>query len=134
QVWIFWPKKGELVHLDARTISPDGSSTTLDTADLFASEIKASEKEELGMRTFHFPHVEVGSIIELTYTIEADGYYVAWSEDVADEIPVRDYKLDIAIDAKDKPAIRVLNASVTPSYPMGDDGLRHTTFEMWNVP
>jgi hypothetical protein len=41
-----WPKKGTLLHLDARTIAPDGTITPVTEEELFADEVKWGRDEK----------------------------------------------------------------------------------------
>jgi hypothetical protein len=137
QMKLFWPKKGKLVHLDARSIAPDGTITPLDTTELFASEVKidtGGEKQaEVEARFFSFPRVEVGSFIEVAYTTTLPGLYSSWSERIADDLPILDYRIELAVDDVAEPDLRILNSDIKPRIETRDR-MQHISFQMKNVP
>lgn len=133
QVRIFWPKKGKLLHLDARTIAPDGTVTLLDAGELFSSEVKLSEKNEIEARFFSFPRVELGSYLELAYTTELPGLYTWWSDRVSDDLPIVEYKVEIAVDDNADPDLRIYNSGVKPVV-VQRGSLKHLSFSMHDVP
>lgn len=133
-VRLAWPKKGRLVHLDARTIAPDGTVTPLDAEAAFASSFQLDEEKSGDARAFSFPRVDVGSWLELSYTIELDGFYTAWSDRVTDEIPVREYRLDIVVDDIAQPELRVLNHPAQPTVTLEADGMRHLRLQLKDIP
>jgi hypothetical protein len=136
-VRLAWPADSELLHLEGRTIAPDGTITPIDGAQLLASEYKVDdgdEKRDVSARFFHFPRVEVGSILEMSYTIVVDGLWTSWSEQISDTIPVREYKVEIVVDDIAVPEMLVLNHPARPTIKMGDDGFKHVTLAVKDVP
>lgn len=141
QVRIFWPKKGKLLHLDARSIAPDGTITPLDATQLFASEVtvdsggsgRDKKKEEIEARFFQFPRVEVGSFIELAYTTELPGLYGSWSERVVDDLPILEYRVELTVDDYAETDLRILNSDVKPTV-VKNGNLKTLTFTMRDIP
>ena len=134
-VQIAWPKDGTLVQLDARTIAPDGTVTPLSQAELFASEVKVKKDFQADLRIFEFPRVEVGSILELAYKIDLPGLYTEWNERIPQDLPIRAYNVDVAVDAVARPAMRVMNAGdVKADETIDGAGMKHVAFSMKNVP
>ncbi|HEY4220680.1 MAG TPA: DUF3857 domain-containing protein [Myxococcota bacterium] len=133
RVQIFWPKRGQIVDLDARTIAPDGTITVLDQQQLFAAEISGDEDHAADARFFQFPRVEVGSILELAYRTDLEAFYTSWQSRIAESLPIRDYKVDIAVDEDADPEVRIVNSTAHGEVVHGDDGLKHLHFELGDV-
>jgi hypothetical protein len=132
-VHLLLPPKARLAAIDARAIAADDTVSTIDPADLFGGEIKLGDKSQMEMRAFRLPRVDVGTIIDLAYRVDVDAAYNSFSEDVAGPLPVREFKVDVAVDLKDVVALKVVNADVVPAFSR-HDGLAHAAFEIWNVP
>ena len=88
-------KRKHLVDLRARTIAPDGTVHTVSRADLIAVDAEWEESES-STRSFHFPKVEVGSILEYAVLMEHERLSTLHSAVLASKIPVRRYRLDFA--------------------------------------
>jgi hypothetical protein len=66
----------EVVHIQARTIKPDGSAVDFDGKVFEKSLLKARGLRYL-VKTFTLPAVEVGGIIEYSYTIDLQHAYAS---------------------------------------------------------
>lgn len=64
----------EVVHIDARTIKPDGSIVNFD-GKVFDKSLLKSRQFGISAKTFTLPDVEVGSIIEYFFTINLKSLY-----------------------------------------------------------
>lgn len=86
-------KREKLYQLKAQIILPSGEKIPLDRKDFFDKELT----EKISLKTFAFPNVQEGAIIEYKYTLESE--YIVSLQDwfFQDDIPVRwsEYKLSI---------------------------------------
>lgn len=135
-----WPKKGKLLHLDARTIAPDGTITFVTEEQLFAEEAHLG-KDERGnavgqnLRRFTFPRVEVGSVLELSWAFEMPGLYSGWTEvDVLGELPIRKYVIEFVVEKVAQPDFMVVNHTVAPRLVDKGDGMQHLVLEWTDLP
>lgn len=62
-----------VVHINARTIAPDGSITNYD-GKVFEKNIVKAKGLKYVAKTFTLPNVQVGSIIEYSYTLDLSEY------------------------------------------------------------
>ena len=65
----------DVVHIRARTIRPDGSIAEFDGKVFEKTIVKAQGRRYLA-KTFHLPDVQVGSILEYSYTIDLSERYI----------------------------------------------------------
>lgn len=135
-----WPKKGTLLHLDARTISPDGTITAVTEEELFADEVKFGkgddgEENSANLRRFTFPRVEVGSILELSWAFEMPGLYTGWSDtSILGDLPIKKYRVEIVVDKAARPDLMVVNRTVPPRLVDEGDGMQHLVLELEDLP
>jgi hypothetical protein len=134
-----WPKKATLLHLDARTIGPDGTITPLTEEQLFADETKQVDETgasvETNLRRFTFPRVEVGSIIELAWGFEMPGLYTGWqATSVLLGLPIKKYRVEIVVDAAAQPDFMVVNHRTPPRLVDHGDGMQHLVLELTDLP
>jgi hypothetical protein len=71
----FFKSSGDVIHVRARTIRPDGSVVDFDGKAFDKSIVKAKGVKYLA-KTFTLPDVQVGSIIEYAYTIDLSEHYI----------------------------------------------------------
>jgi len=71
----FFKQNGDVIHIRARTIKPDGSIVNFD-GQVLEKSIAKSRFGEILAKTFALPDVQVGSIIEYSYTINLKENYV----------------------------------------------------------
>ncbi len=69
----FFKGATDVVHLRARTIRPDGSIAEYE-GKVFEKEIVKARGQKYMAKTFTLPDVQVGSIIEYSYTYDFKGY------------------------------------------------------------
>lgn len=135
-----WTKKGTLLHLDARTISPDGTITAVTDEELFADEAKLGKNDEgddlvANLRRFTFPRAEVGSILEVSWAFEMPGLYTSWSDmSVLGDLPIRKYRVEIVVDKEAQPDLMVVNHTVPPRLVDERDGMQHLVLELEDLP
>lgn len=135
-----WPKKGTLLHLDARTVSPDGTITAVTEEELFADEVKFGkgddgEENSTNVRRFTFPRVEVGSILELSWAFEMPGLYTGWSDTrILGDLPIKKYRVEIVVDQAARPDLMVVNRTVPPRLVEEGDGMQHLVLELEDLP
>jgi hypothetical protein len=135
-----WPKRGTLLHLDARTIAPDGTVTPMTEEQLFVDEASYG-RDELGrevgqnLRRFTFPRLEVGSVLELSWAFEMPGLYTGWSDtNVLDELPTKTYRVEIVVEPAAQPDLMIVNHTVPPKFLPSTDGMQHLVFELHDLP
>ncbi len=93
-------RDSKFLHFEARTISPSGVITPVDPGHVFDDSASFGENQA-SFRKFQFPRVEVGSLLEYTYTRRMQGYRNVMESGVgASSYPVVDYALEI-IAARD---------------------------------
>lgn len=70
KVRVEYPKKGDIVSFEARTIQADGTVVPLEPEDVYDDDLVKDHKRgnDWKVRVFAFPKVKVGSIIEYQYT------------------------------------------------------------------
>jgi Domain of Unknown Function with PDB structure (DUF3857) len=71
----FFKASGDVIHIRARTIRPDGSAVDFDGKAFDKSIVKAKGVKYLA-KTFTLPDVQVGSIIEYSYTLDLAEHYI----------------------------------------------------------
>ena len=70
----FFKASGDVIHIRARTIRPNGSAVDFDGKAFDKSIVKAKGMKYLA-KTFTLPDVQVGSIIEYSYTLDLNFVY-----------------------------------------------------------
>lgn len=134
-----WPKKGRLLHLDARSIAPDGSITPVTDREMFSDEVSYG-KDEKGqavgenLRRFAFPQVEVGSLLEVAWAFEMPGLYTSWSNTVMGDLPIEKYRVEIVVDQATTPDFMVVNGAYPPRLVDHHDGMQHMVLELEHLP
>ncbi|MGH9497569.1 MAG: DUF3857 domain-containing transglutaminase family protein [Terriglobales bacterium] len=71
----FFKQSEDVIHIRARTIKPDGSIVNFD-GQVLEKSIAKSRFGEILAKTFALPDVQVGSIIEYSYTLNLKENYV----------------------------------------------------------
>ena len=71
----FFKSSGDVIHIKARTIRPDGSTVDFDGKAFDKAIVKAKGVKYLA-KTFTLPEVQVGSIIEYSYTLDLAEHYI----------------------------------------------------------
>ncbi|MEY2411520.1 MAG: hypothetical protein QOD84_126, partial [Acidobacteriaceae bacterium] len=71
----FAKSREEIVHINGRTIRPDGSVVNFD-GKVFEKSLVKTKKIGYAAKTFTLPDVEVGGIIEYSYTVNFLGQYI----------------------------------------------------------
>ncbi len=71
----FFKDSGDVIHIRARTIRPDGSTADFDGKAFDKSIVKAKGMKYLA-KTFTLPDVQVGSIIEYSYTLDLAEHFI----------------------------------------------------------
>lgn len=87
-------KDSEMLHFEARTISPSGVITPVEPGHIFDDKASRGD-DQASFRVFQFPRVEVGGVLEYTYTRRMKGYYTVMEHGVTGSYPVVDYALEI---------------------------------------
>ena len=70
----FFKANGDVIHIKARTIRPDGSAVDFDGKAFDKAIVKAKGVKYMA-KTFTLPEVQVGSIIEYSYTLDLNFIY-----------------------------------------------------------
>lgn len=63
---------GNIRGLEGRTVKPDGAVYELSSDQVFDTELVRDGKTEISAKSFAFPNVEPGDIVELQYSIKND--------------------------------------------------------------
>ena len=71
----YFKSEGNIVNIHARTIRPDGSIANFD-GKVFDKSIAKHRGYKYLAKTFTLPDVQVGSIIEYSYTVDLSEHYV----------------------------------------------------------
>ncbi|HEY1099998.1 MAG TPA: DUF3857 domain-containing protein, partial [Myxococcota bacterium] len=129
---VFVPAKNELLHFSARTIAPDGTVYDVDPATVL-SDVANIGDDASATRSFQFPRVTVGSVLEVTTTMSAP--WAAWFlfDHVGQHVPVRHYEVEILLDRFVVPDVFVNNAKPPLDYDKNVDGLQRIHFELNDV-
>ncbi|MDP2343536.1 MAG: DUF3857 domain-containing protein [Deltaproteobacteria bacterium] len=134
-----WPKKGSILHFDARSIAPDGTITPVSEREMFSDEASYG-KDSKGapiaenMRRFAFPRVQVGSMLEVAWAFEMPGYYASWTETITGSLPIEKYRAEIVVDQAMQPDLMVINHAVPPRLVDVGDGMQHLVIELDHLP
>lgn len=127
------PKRARLKDLRARTITPQGESIEVDLTTVLSSTYQFNADDSGQTRSFQFPRVEVGSVLEYTSTLVYDFAFWSDAEMVARRYPIVDYKLEITVDKWARPDLLVSNASPTLRQEVLPDGRQLIGFALNNV-
>lgn len=128
---VFVPSKGRLQDLRARTISADGAHD-VDVSTVLADTF-AVAGEEGATRSFQFPRVEVGSILESTTVVRREGAWWAFSGTPVQKYPVKTYELEIVLDKFATPDLFLDNAKVPLDYTKDPDGTQHLRLTLKDI-
>jgi Domain of Unknown Function with PDB structure (DUF3857) len=71
----FFKASGDVIHIRARTIRPNGSAVDFDGKAFDKSIVKAKGVKYMA-KTFTLPEVQIGSIIEYSYTLDLAEHYI----------------------------------------------------------
>ncbi len=127
------PKGAVLKDLRARTITKTGEVIPVDVSSILSSTYQTSSDDGGSTRSFQFPRVEVGSIIEYTSTVVYDDPMWWLVDDIAGAYPVEDYQLEIHTDRFTKPDLLVNNAQPPLRYDIAKDGTQILGFSLQHV-
>jgi len=130
---VFVPDKGSLTYFRARTIAADGTVYEVDPATVL-SDVSTSGEEQHGTRSFQYPRVAVGSILELTTTITRP--FASWflMDSLAERHPVNHYEVEVWLDSHVVPDVFVNNASPKLDYDKkAPGGLQRIAFSVDNI-
>lgn len=106
----------EIDHFRARTISASGEVTPVDPNHVFDDEVRFGKRGErirrtsARVRSFRFPRVEVGSLLELTYTTRLRGYYPTLTSMPPRNMYVVDYEMELLTSRHVEVEVRLHNA------------------------
>jgi hypothetical protein len=127
------PKRARLKDLRARTITPQGEVIDVDVTAALSSTYQFNTDDSGQTRSFQFPRVEVGSVLEYTSTIVYDFAFWSDAESVARQYPIVDYRLEITVDRWARPDLLVSNADPTLRQERLPDGRQLIGFALSNV-
>ena len=88
-------KEAKVVGFEARTIAPDGTVTPVAQSEIKDSKGQRDQDSGYNVRTFAFPRVEVGSIVELSMVTEVPWATVAEFRFISGEHPIKKYRVQI---------------------------------------
>lgn len=127
------PKGARLKELRARTITPQGEVIDVDTSTVLSATYQFDSDSTGETRSFQFPRVEVGSVLEYTATTVFD--FPMWSnaDRIAGDYPILDYKLEIVVDKWARPDLLINNASPALRQEVLPDGRQLIGFALQNV-
>jgi hypothetical protein len=108
-VRIGFGEKSELLHFAARTISPDGSVTEVPADQLFDDTFRVGD-DSGSSRSFQFPRVEPGAVLEYRYRIRNEGWRTTIQEQIAGRAPIVDYRFEMLVSQFIKYEMRLLNS------------------------
>jgi hypothetical protein len=128
---VFVPSKGRLQDLRARTISANGVHD-VDVSTVLADSF-ALAGEEGATRSFQFPRVEVGSILESTSVIRREGAWWSFSGTPVQKYPVKTWELEIVLDKFATPDLFLDNAKVPIDYTKDPDGTQHIRLTLKDI-
>lgn len=109
-VRIVMDEDSEIEHFAARTISPTGQVTPVDPAHVFDDDARFGERGRR-VRSFRFPRVEIGSLLEYTYTIRMQGYYSLLDSWPPEELYTVDYQMELLTSRHVEMEARLHNAN-----------------------
>lgn len=90
-VRVVYPKRGQIVSFEARTIAPDGKVASVEPEKVFDDESK--DKDGYSVRTASLPKVAAGSIVEYKVVIRYPYPYSADWETISGEHPIKKYRV-----------------------------------------
>jgi Domain of Unknown Function with PDB structure (DUF3857) len=105
---------GKMVELRARTIGPDGRIHEVDARRVLTDENRGGKEQEgarVQVKLLSFPDVQVGSILELSWTFAYPDYPLDWIERVADALPIEHYHFEAVTTPSVRSAVRGYNLS-----------------------
>ena len=134
KVRVMIPKDGELVQLAARTVSPDGTSTTVDASAMQRTRTVVEGSVGAELRFFQFPKVEVGSILEILYTTRTTSVFLSWAGETASPYPIATYRADVSTPSNVTFDF-LLNGTTAPLQQVPDpEGRQRVVMELHDVP
>ncbi len=86
--------KNKLVALKARMRHPDGKWEEIDARNLLSDSTSGGERD-LNAQFFRFPRVQVGSVLEYYWVIEAKGLWWSDAQESVGKYPVRRYRYEL---------------------------------------
>lgn len=120
-----------LVDLRARTITKDGVFE-VDSASVLADSATIAGKQ-VPTRSVRFPRVEVGAILELSWTLRSKGVRTSLWDRPAERWPVRVYDAEIVVDRFTQPDLLVNNVDIPLGYTKDADGTQHLKLHIENL-
>jgi hypothetical protein len=132
-VKILLDARQRLVELQARTISPSGIAQEVETASFLAATNQRKDLQA-DIRAFQFPSAQVGSLLELAYTIESDGVAPYFTERIDRELPVLHYSAELRISPMLNYRIKSYNTDLTIRKEADADGLQRVGFRLTDIP
>lgn len=124
--------KAKLLHFTARVVQPDGTEQAFD-GDAMFSDASGKGERDLNAKYFRFPRVQVGSVLEYVWQLEAPGYWNADEQDTLGVFPVQHYEFELTAP---KPlvleTISFNNAAPIEVRTLGD-GRHQLRFELQNI-
>jgi hypothetical protein len=129
---IYVPSGATLVDLRARTITPSGEVVPVDVSAVLNSTF-VSDGDEGETRSFQFPRVEVGSVLEHTSTIVHEGGWWMLNDEPSGAHPIKRYEVEILVDADAKPDLYVSNAVPKLTLEPGPGGMQRIRFALDNI-
>lgn len=127
---------GELVDLKARTIAPSGAVAEVTPEQVFDEEASFTSDEgdaNVKFRTFRFPRVKVGSVLEYSYTIHTPGIIDLIMEAPSSEAPVERYELELLLSKYIRYDLDVYN--LPGKVDTGEEGgLKRIHLKLANIP
>lgn len=127
-------RDSELVELLARTIEPDGQVHELDARAILTDEDRSPGDDDLVFwKTFRFPAVQVGSLLEYSYTLRSPHLYGSILLPIGRDVPVVHYHLEVRATHAVRYAFKVYNTSA-PLLRQREGRLDRIDFTVDNVP
>lgn len=94
-----FPADADVRDLFARIRTPDGRIQEVDPARIYRAEVHGEKgKGKRKVLTFRFPGIEVGSLLEFSYTTRSDGMHHVLRERITEATPILDYQVAIRMD------------------------------------
>jgi hypothetical protein len=128
------PENGQLVALHARTITADGTRIDVAPTSIIDDTAVVKGKKQT-TKSFQFPRVAVGAILELSSTIHYnDQAWWAVSDEPTQEYPVVRYDAELVLDRYAVPDLLLMNGADVPlDYTKDGEGLQHVKFSLANL-
>lgn len=85
----------KIIGFEARTISPTGQITPVSQDEIKDDEGRSSDDTGYRVRTFAFPKVEVGSIVEFSVVTEVPGLTSSSFNFISGDFPTKSYRVEV---------------------------------------